>query len=75
MIPRARINKLSRSHEVRTDKDYRIYQHRLSEIEKDFQPSEKYSKKIGQKARFCDYCGVKLESNLAFCPNCGQKLD
>ncbi len=46
LIPRSRINKLSRSHEIRTDKDYRAYHDSTQEIEqRDFIPQRNSSRK------------------------------
>ena len=66
-LPRARINKTSRSFEFRTDQHDSDYN--------DFVPSRKYKKQISEETRFCDYCGVAIKKREQVCTNCGQKLD
>ena len=75
-LPRERINKLSRSHEISIVKDYREYRYpTLKKENKDFIPTQKYDEEISNQVRYCEYCGYQIKTGKKFCTNCGQKLD
>lgn len=33
------------------------------------------SHSVGEEARFCSYCGAKIEADSVFCHKCGKKLN
>lgn len=44
--------------------------------EKDFTSTPKYQYRNSYEQQFCNYCGIKLETEeQAFCVNCGQKIN
>ena len=76
LLPRARIQKTSRTFEFRTDQHNREYHETGQRSEyKDFIPSQKHKQKISDKERFCNYCGVNLQKGTRICTNCGQNLE
>ena len=75
-IPRARIQKPSRTHEFRTDQHNREYHETVQRREsRDFTPTPKYNQKSSEVTRFCDYCGVNLQEGTRICTDCDQNLD
>jgi len=76
LLPRARIQRTSRTYEFRTDQHNREYHETVQRREsRDFTPTPKYNQKSSEVARFCNYCGVNLQKGTRICSNCGQNLD
>ena len=76
ILPSSRIEKLSRSHEYRTDQYKREeYETVLRRKNIDFTPTAKMEKISEDKIRYCDYCGIQIQKGTKICSNCGQKLD
>jgi len=67
--------KSSEVSDVRTQTPYRQYEPpAVRREEKDFVPTEKHRYRNSYEKQFCNYCGIKLESEeQSFCVNCGQK--
>ena len=63
--------------EVRTQTPYRQYQPPEAKTEeKDFTSTPKYQYRNHYEQQFCNYCGIKLETEeQSFCVNCGQKIN
>jgi len=73
---RERQNKKVNS-EVRTASPYRQYEPpAVKKEEKDFTSTPKYQYRNHYEQQFCNYCGIKLETEeQSFCVNCGQKIN
>ncbi len=63
--------------EVRTQSPYLHYEPQaVKREEKDFTHSEKYQYRNSYEKQFCNYCGIKLETEeQSFCVNCGQRTN
>ena len=62
---------------VRRQSSYRQYQPPVAKTEeRDFTSTPKYQYRNHYEQQFCDYCGIKLETEeQSFCVNCGQKIN
>jgi len=69
--------KSHRESEARTQAPYRQYQPPVAKTEeKDFTSTVKYQYRNHYEQQFCNYCGIKLETEeQSFCVNCGQKIN
>ena len=66
VLPRARINKTSRSFEFRTDQHQSDYM--------DFTPSKKYNYKTTDIPIYCEFCGSVRKKSESFCSDCGREM-
>ena len=62
---------------VRRQSPYRQYEPpAVKREEKDFTSTEKYQYRNSYEKQFCNYCGIKLETEeQIFCVNCGQRIE
>ena len=53
---------------------YRIQRSSQNQVSKSFINENQKKDPVFEEIRYCNYCGVKLESNTRFCHQCGSKL-
>ena len=62
---------------VKRQSPYRQYEPPVVKKEdKDFTSAPKYQYRNSYEKQFCNYCGIKLETEVQiFCVNCGQRIE